>query len=549
MKKLSILCCVMLMAHLSRAQFQQSIGTTVTEIGRSVKATFVEPGYIVGGNTSAVVFGNIEATLIKTKPDGFIDWSAVYGRTNYETFNSVREVPYTSTPNIKPGYAALGITRSFGFGADDMYFVRTDLTGTPIFSKVFGQAKNDRGHCLQFIKDTAGYGFVMVGESNSYPYFGGTTDVYVVKTDEFGNLIRATVIGGSGNEIGYWIEQTQDLGYVIVGTTNRPCGSTIINQDIFVIRLDSNLNIVWNTIIGGGASTHADIAYGVVENPVDKSFTITGITRSFGVNNNGDAFLLNLKSTGTFNWMKTYGLNKAEIGNSIHLTTNPFTGAIEYVVGGSSTSYNATGLQDAYVFKTDVNGNLLWTALYGSKDREVVAELTDNNERGYVFAGEITAPWSLGPDVYLVKTDLNGKTGTGCERYVTQTVKINAVCQTSSAQQVFVDDNVRVESLYKRIDYKLNRCDPASARAIDDDTTDETVELQIKSNNLLAIRKNESEYRNCHIKIYDIQGKLIAEKKSTERAIEVSLEEVPSGLYIVHIVKEDGTIVRKKFMK
>jgi hypothetical protein len=535
MKKLSILFAVMLAAFVAHGQFQHSIGTTVTEIGKSVDPTIVEQGFIVGGSTTLPVFGSLEATLIKTKIDGSLVWSAVYGQAKTERFNSVREVPYTVSPNIKPGYAALGTTNSFGFGSDDMYFVRTDLSGAPIFSKVFGRTKNDRGNCLQFIKDTAGYGFVMVGETNSYPFFGGTVDVYVVKTDEFGNLVKATVIGGSGNEIGYWIEQTRDLGYIVVGTTNRPCGSTIINQDIFVLRLDSNLNLIWNTIIGGGTSTHADIAYGVVENPLDNSFTITGSTRSFGVNNNGDAFLLNLKSTGAFNWMKTYGLNKAEVGNSIHLTTNPFTGALEYVVGGSSTSYNSLALQDAYVFKTDVNGNLLWTALYGSKDREVVAELTDSGDRGYVFAGEVQAPWSLGQDVYLVKTDANGKTGT-CDKFVTQTVKINGVCQTSSAQQVFVDENLKVETLYKRVDYVVNRCDPASARtAVEEQESIETTELEL------------GDFKGSIFKVYNMQGQLIAEKKSTER--EISFDEIPNGIYIAHIVKDDGKVIRKKFRK
>jgi hypothetical protein len=536
MKKLTILSAVMFGASMAYGQFQYSIGSTVNEIGKSVQPTFVDQGFIVGGNTTLPIFGSIEATLIKTKIDGSLVWSGVYGQAKNETFNSVREVPYTNSPNIKPGYAALGTTNSFGFGADDMYFVRTDLTGAPIFSKVFGKTKNDRGYSLQFIKDTAGLGFVMVGESNSYPFFGNTVDVYVVKTDEFGNLVRATVIGGPGKDIGYWIEQTQDLGYIVVGTTDRPCGSTVINQDIFAIRLDANLNIIWNTIIGGGALTHADVAYSVVENPVDKSFTLTGVTRSFGVNHNGDAFLLNLKSNGAFNWMKTYGMSKAEIGNSIHLTTNPFTGALEYVVGGSATSYNATGLQDAYVFKTDVNGNLLWTALYGSKDKEIVAELTDSGDRGYVFTGEVTAPWSLGQDIYLVKTDANGKTGTGCEVYVTQTVKKNDVCQTSSAQQVFVEDIKAVETLYKQVQYIERNCDPASARAaVEEEPINEKSDAQFIEN------------KSSIVKIYNMEGQLVMERKSNEK--EISFNEIPNGFYIAHIIKEDGTIVRKKFKK
>ncbi len=173
-------------------------------------------------------------------------------------------------------------------------------------------------------------------------------------------LVRSTVIGGEGDETAYWIEQTRDLGYIVAGTTtSRTCGGGTPNQDIFVIKLDINLTIQWNAIIGGGTTRpYPDIAYSVVENPADGSFTVAGLTRSFGVNLNGDSFLLNLSAGGGLNWFKTYGWERTEIANSIHITTNPSTGALEYVVGGLSNSYTS-GTEDAYLFKTDINGNLL----------------------------------------------------------------------------------------------------------------------------------------------------------------------------------------------
>jgi hypothetical protein len=547
MKNNFIILFLLAVSSTAYAQFQHSIGTEAYETGRSVQTTVIDKGYILGGYTNFQVFGNFDATLVKTKPDGSIQWSAVYGRENLETFNSVREVPYTSSIGLPPGYAAVGSTRSAGgFGLDDIYFVRTNLAGVPLFSRLYGRTKTDRAHCLQYIKDPiiGGYGYVMVGETNSYPFYGGT-DVYVAKTNEFGNIVRATVIGGSGNESGYWIEQTMDGGFIVVGTTNsRSCGTTILNQEIFVIRLNPNLVILWNAIIGAGSvKTLPDVAYGVVENPIDGSFTITGITRSFGLNASGDAYLLNLKSNGAFNWMKTYGMYRSEQGSSIHLTRNPFTGAVEYVVGGFSTSHNPLSMRNAYAFKTDMNGNLLWTMLYGAKTRSAISEITENEVRGYVFAGDIESNWSYKNDIYHVKTDFNGKTGTGCDSLVRQHVMPHTVCYTSSAQQVFVTETIQIQHPYKPIDYKVNKCDP-TLRGADDTSSDE---LSARPETDLAAALASSNDEIALLKIYNIRGELVSQMSYDN--LDASIRLLPQGFYVVHVIKKDGTVTSRKIMK
>lgn len=555
MKTLSIVVCIVLaiLPGISHGQFQHSIGTEKYEAGNSIQPAILKKGYLIGGFTKYEIFGDYEATLVKTDLNGNLEWSAVYGGKDLDVFNSVREVPYTGSANLKQGYAALGTTRSFGFGGEDMYLVRTDLSGTPIFSRVYGRSGTDRGYSMKFIKDSSiGYGYVMAGETNSYPFFGGM-DVYVVKADEFGNLIRATVIGGERDETAYRIEQTRDEGYIVVGTTtSRTCGASFPNQDIFVIRLDKNLLMVWNAIIGGGAaSMYPDIAYGVVENPVDGSFTITGTTESFGVNNNGDAFLLNLKSNGAFNWMKTYGLKENEQGRSLYLTRNPFTGAVEYVVGGFSNSYNAAGTKDAYVFKTDASGTLLWTAIYGTDGREMVSEITDSRERGYVFTGEVEGPWTgWNDEIYHVKMDINGKTSTECQVYVDQKEIRNRVCYTSSAQQVFVDEYKPVETLYKPIEYKVRKCDPTAVGAASDESKNELIHLYPDAQTgVLTIKTESKDFQGSMVKIFNMRGDLVAEATMSTPSIDISMGNLPNGLYIVHIIQKDGTVTQEKFIR
>src|SRR5262245_24986705 len=111
------------------AQFNEGVGTFKDQRGHSVQRTKVDPGFIAAGQDGHSVFGSYEASIVKTKPDGSPQWSMVYGGVGDETFNSIREVYFHSTLSID-GYAALGTTTSFN-SSEDLFFVRTDLAGSP----------------------------------------------------------------------------------------------------------------------------------------------------------------------------------------------------------------------------------------------------------------------------------------------------------------------------------------------------------------------------------------------------------------------------------
>ncbi len=77
------------------------------------------------------------------------------------------------------------------------------------------------------------------------------------------------------------------------------------------------------------------------------------------------------------------------------------------------------------------------TNIYGTQGREVIAEVTESGERGYVFTGEVETAWTLKNDIYLVTTDFNGKSGTVAEISVPQKEIRFDICYNKSAQQVY----------------------------------------------------------------------------------------------------------------
>lgn len=550
-------CFIMSMGY---SQFQRSFGTERSEMGRSLtQLRSVEKGYLIAGYTSKNFIGSLEATLVKTDLNGNQIWSRVYGGQDYEFFNSVRQSTYFS-PNNKTAYVAAGITRSYGFGSGDAYLTGVDTNGALVFSAVYGGKQYDVAHCVQNNRDVTGKpGYVLVGETRSYTAFPGA-NVYVVKTDLQGNLIKATVIGGKGDQRGMWIEQTRDGGYIIAGsTTNYWCGvsSTLANPptDLFVIKLKPDLTIEWNRIFGYPKELDPTLSYRNVATCVKQNrqgeYVITGYTNSFGINNSQDAFLLFLKSNGNFLGMKTYGTERTEQGLGLEPTIDGAGNQIYTVVGQQAISS-----RKAMMFQTDIGGSLQWVRQYGEKGHEGGVEMTtDDFDKGFAFTGYTTSIGAGATEMYLVETTNIGESKSRiCEEKIELKEIKHEPCIAKSAQQIFVKDYKRIEHPVIRLEYKEDRCG-TSARS----KTEEIKALGKESNvilspnpgnNLLTIDMDKTVTVTL-VEVFDMQGKMVIQNKEAggEEKIVLSIEDLKSGMYIVKLKTENGQTRVIKFLK
>ncbi len=103
-------------------------------------------------------------------------------------------------------------------------------------------------------------------------------------------------------------------------------------------------------------------------------------------------------------WTRTYGGEGSDFGNSARLTSDG-----GYIFCGGTGSFGEGG--DAYIIKTDENGDTLWTKNYGGSgwdDAISVREISDGN---YAFIGFTDYdPLNNSGNVYLVKINSNGDT-------------------------------------------------------------------------------------------------------------------------------------------
>jgi len=148
------------------------------------------------------------------------------------------------SPTRDGGYIAVGITKSFGEGDEDIYLVRTDSEGALLWSKALGGPGEDNGWLVEEVSD----GFLVAGFTNSSG--AGGFDCYLVKTDSDGELEWSRTYGGEADDRCWGMVPARDGGFVLVGET---ASSGAGEEDCLVVKTDSRGRESWSQTFGGKA--------------------------------------------------------------------------------------------------------------------------------------------------------------------------------------------------------------------------------------------------------------------------------------------------------
>jgi hypothetical protein len=242
------------------------------------------------------------------------------------------------------------------------------------------------------IIETSDGGFLIVGSSSSYTK--GSYDILVLKIDRYGGLIWSKRYGNFNMDNAVRVIELQSGEFLIAGHTNSYGGDEI--HDMLLLKIDAQGTPIWKKIMGG---YNEDYATHLLEMP-DGSLIITGYTYSYGVGQD-DVFIMKMKSTGDTLWTQLYGGLSNEHSYSIDTTGDGF------IITGFTKSFERKGLYDAYVVKTDLDGNIQWSQVYGGDhhDRGQVIKKVDD---GYIIGGSSMSSGAGLMDLFLCKLDLEG---------------------------------------------------------------------------------------------------------------------------------------------
>tara|TARA_B100001250_G_scaffold267756_1_gene230985 strand:- start:6 stop:812 length:807 start_codon:yes stop_codon:yes gene_type:complete len=188
-----------------------------------------------------------------------------FGQAWEKTFGGIgNDEGYSVQQNTDGGYIVCGRTESFGNGWSDVWLIKTDVNGDTLWTNTFGGTSTDEGYSVQQTNDG---GYIICGWTESSG--NGNKDVYLVKTDDNGDSLWTKTFGGTGNDEGYSVQQTNDGGYIICGYTESFGNG---GYDVWLIKTDGNGIEQWNQLFGG---TGYDVGYSV-QQTIDGGYIIAG---------------------------------------------------------------------------------------------------------------------------------------------------------------------------------------------------------------------------------------------------------------------------------
>jgi hypothetical protein len=349
--------------------------------------------------------------------------------TFQKTFGgSLAEYCFSAKKTSDKGFVLAGFTKSYGLASNNFYIIKTDSVASVLWSKIYGGGNDDQAYCIQ---QTTDGGYIMAGYTRSFgvQYY----DACLLKIDARGDTLWLKTYGGLNSEYGNNVIQTKDGGYIMTGYATD-------STSMYIVKTDAQGNLLWQKLVGAGTGVTDGYC---IKQTADKGYIITGYGSGFG-EVNGDVFLIKTDSLANPVFTKTYGYKGADWGNFMCETTDG-----GYVIGGSCST-DSTGLDvDAYIIKTDANGDTLWTRAYGGPGNDYGQYIQQTTDGGYVLSGYSNSFGAGNYDAFLLKVNANGDTifaktfgGTGDD-------EANTVTQTSDGGYVLTGQT----NSYGRGDY------------------------------------------------------------------------------------------------
>jgi len=281
-------------------------GGTGNDVGNSVDIT-TDGGYVIAGWTDSSGTGDYDLYLLRTDEEGTMLWTNTYGGPRADVGYSVEETS-------DGGYIAVGKTNHLG--TSDVYLVKVDSLGNLLWTRMHGGSQDEWGRCVQ---ENYHGGFVIAGYKDE--------NAFLLVTDANGDTSWTQTYGGPNTDNFFSVQQTYDSGYIAVGATGSFTGP---DYDVYVVRTNEYGDTLWTRTYGSSA----DHDYGFSICATYNGYIITGFYAWSPMFYTCNLYLLRIDNNGDELWSMTVTYGSECHGESVQLTADG-----GYVVAGWTSPY------------------------------------------------------------------------------------------------------------------------------------------------------------------------------------------------------------------
>ncbi|RZN83794.1 MAG: hypothetical protein EVB11_03480 [Winogradskyella sp.] len=227
----------------------------------------------------------------------------------------------------------------------------------------------------------------------------GVEDLSNLNSNIGGNLTSVSTLGGSNNDSAQSVVATNDGGYAILGYTQSNDGNITDKQDesfdYWLLKFSSQNTLEWQKTYGGSQDDRGreiiqtqDGGYAIIGTSESSDFDVT--------ENNGsqDFWISKLDAAGNISWQKSFGFQGDDMGVSV-IQTSDFgyllTGVLDVTSSNGQGNTNRNTARhaggDYWAIKLDASGNLQWSRYFGGNFTDTPVGAVEMNDGGFIIAG------------------------------------------------------------------------------------------------------------------------------------------------------------------
>ncbi len=300
------------------------------------------------------------------------------------------------------GLVCVGYTNSTdGDAADnhgdrDILVVKLDASGTPLWRRCLGGTAGEYANgCIE-----ASDGSIMIlgntlSADGDVTMNQGENDLWVIKLSPAGNIVWQRTYGGSGDDIGYGIEETAGGGFILHGPTTSADGDVVGSlaspggQDHWVLKISSSGALEWSQALGGTQSDVGTKLIQLSDGGFLQCFAAVGSNDGDVTNNHGgqDAWLVKLSAAGSIEWARTIGGSAGDFGNDVLELDNG-----DLLFAGSTRSNDGDipsnqGELDALLGRISSTGVVQWMRTYGGSLDDGLVVIEPKGNGNFLLSG------------------------------------------------------------------------------------------------------------------------------------------------------------------
>lgn len=471
--------------------------------------------------------------------NGLKKWTTYIGGTGLDIANSLTIDPsgnciaggYTNSPDFPRVNSVQGIKGSY-----DGFIVKIDSSGNVLHSGFWGATGADFIYALSadkfgnlFIGGGTTSQDLPVSSASAQPAHAGAIDAFAAKLGAAFETRWCTYLGGAGSEDMHAMT-TDDNGNVIFCGGSYSPDFPVINAfqnfpaggaDVYIAKLDSSGAIVFSTFYGG--SSHDD-AFGVTCDQLNDIY-ITGYTpgndlqlgnSSFqNVNKGGyDSFILKLSASGEFRNATYFGGTADDQASGITFGENKIflcgsTFSTDIPVGSSAVQALSAGGYDGFYAVFDTSLSYVSSSYFGGNGTDMISGIAYDSLETFYLCGKSTS--NQLPFFMFGDDSINSGAEDGFLSRITFTQQPNSSTEKSS-----FDSWLCVYPV------------PSSDR-------------------IIASSKGK---RFVNWRISSLSGVILKNQFiSSSRQLQIDIDDLPSGVYILSATDESQNVLHTRFVK